>query len=143
MVIPDVNVLVYSFRQDTPAHQPAYEWLAGSLGSPTEEVVVPDIVWVGFARVSTNPRVFAVPSTPNEVAGFAESVTQQPTYRAIPGLTVGIKPLFNLMTESDSRGNLVTDAYIAAVAKHLGATVVTYDRDFRRFDNLSLTLLQS
>ena len=34
--------------------------------------------------------------------------------------------------------NLVTDAYIAAAAIALGATVVTFDRDFRRFDGLSV-----
>jgi len=69
---------------------------------------------------------------------FANDVIAQPTYRTVPGLNFGIGPLFTLMAQADARGNLVTDAYIAAVALQLGATVATYDRDFRRFDSLKL-----
>ncbi len=35
-------------------------------------------------------------------------------------------------------GNLITDAHIAASAMASGATLVTFDRDFRRFDDLRL-----
>ena len=39
---------------------------------------------------------------------------------------------------ADASANLVTDAYIASAAMAMGATVVTFDRDFRRFDGLSV-----
>ncbi len=138
MVIVDVNVLIYAFRVDTPQHDRALSWLAHALGDPAEEIVVPDLIWVGFARIATNARIFQEPSTIAEVTAFAEAVITQPTYRSIPGLALGIAPLFALMAEADARGDLVTDTYIAAVARQLGAAVATFDRDFRRFDDLAL-----
>ena len=41
------------------------------------------------------------------------------------------------LRNAGASANLVTDAYIAAAAIAMGATVVTFDRDFRRFDGLS------
>ena len=42
------------------------------------------------------------------------------------------------LRDAGASADLVTDAYIAAAAISLGATVVTFDRDFRRFDGLSV-----
>ena len=42
------------------------------------------------------------------------------------------------LLDAGASADLVTDAYIAAAAISLGATVVTFDRDFRRFDGLSV-----
>jgi len=136
MVIPDVNLLVYAFRKDTPFHDQAFSWLTSSLGDPVEEVLIPDLVWVGFLRICTNPRIFHEPSSAEEATSFVQRVLAQPSYRSMPVL--GIEPLLNLLIESQSRGDLVTDAYIACVACQLGATVATYDRDFRRFDDVRL-----
>lgn len=44
----------------------------------------------------------------------------------------------NQCREASATANLVTDAYIAATAISLGATLVTFDRDFRRFDGLKV-----
>ena len=35
--------------------------------------------------------------------------------------------------EADARGNLVTDAHLAALAVETGSEIVTTDRDFARF----------
>lgn len=136
MVIPDVNVLVYAFREDTPYHDQALSWLVSRLGDPMEEIIIPDLVLVGFLRICTNPRIFHEPSTTEEATEFTRSVISQSTYKTAPAL--GAEPLLDLLVESQSRADLVTDAYIAFVALQLGATVATYDRDFRRFDNLRL-----
>ena len=138
MVIPDVNVLVYALREDAVYHASALGWLIEQLSVPRGEVVIPDLVWVGVARICTNPRVFPLPSTIAEVANFFEDVVSQPTCRNVPGLAFGVAPLLTLMAQADARGNAVTDAYIAAIALQLGATVCTYDRDFRRFDGLKI-----
>jgi len=138
VVIPDVNVLIHAFRQDSTQHAPALTWLTQRLSDPCEEVVIPDLVWVGFARICTHPRVFHEPSSVAEVTAFATAVTAAPAYRVRAGLSFGIAPLFTLMAHAEARGDLVTDAYIAAVALQLGATVGTFDRDFRRFDDLPL-----
>ncbi|MCL2482147.1 MAG: PIN domain-containing protein [Propionibacteriaceae bacterium] len=138
MIVVDVNVLVYAHRQDSESHDPARAWLEDKLGTPGEDIVIPDLVWVGFARVSTNARVFREPSTINDVSAFVREIVSQPTYRAIPGLSTGIEPLLTEIDQGQARGNLVVDAYIASVARHIGASVATFDRDFRRFDGLRL-----
>jgi len=43
---------------------------------------------------------------------------------------------------ADARGNLVSDAAIAAIAAEHGATVVSFDRDFARFPGLRWELLE-
>jgi predicted nucleic acid-binding protein len=44
--------------------------------------------------------------------------------------------LEELCRTGDARGDLVSDAVIAALAVEAGATVITYDRDFSRFTGL-------
>jgi predicted nucleic acid-binding protein len=43
-----------------------------------------------------------------------------------------------LLVDSNSRGPLVADAMLAALAIENGATLATHDVDFRRFDGLKL-----
>lgn len=138
MIVVDVNVLVYACRADTSVHEMTLGWLTQRLTDPYEQVAIPDLVWVGFARISTNPRVFYEPSTIGEVRSFMHDVVNCPAYYRVPGLAQGIEPLVTEMAESDARGNLVTDAYIATLARQLGASVASYDRDFRRFDGLPI-----
>lgn len=47
--------------------------------------------------------------------------------------------LEKLCRDGDARGDLVSDAVIAALAVEAGATVVTYDRDFARFSEVRWT----
>jgi hypothetical protein len=97
-----------------------------------------DLIWVGFVRLVTNRRIFSHPSTADEAWEFVEAVRKQGVYieyAAHPGLL----SLFGRQVSSaGASANLVTDAYIASAAIALGATVVTFDRDFRRFDGLSV-----
>lgn len=141
MVVLDVSVLVYALREDTARHEAALAWLQGRLATPTELVVVPDLVWVGFAAVVTSPRVFAQPSTVPEVTAFARAVGAQPTYRRVPGLILGIEALLSAMRDGQARANLVPDAYVAAVAIQLDAELATFDKDFHRFDGLRIATL--
>ena len=49
--------------------------------------------------------------------------------------------LGTLLAASGGRGNLVNDAHIAALAIEHGATVSSFDGDFRRFPGLSFEWL--
>ena len=42
----------------------------------------------------------------------------------------------DVIFESDARGNLVADAYLAALAIETGCTWITSDRDYARFEGL-------
>lgn len=135
MIVLDVNILVAGFRADHPHHDRVRPWLTATLASGAA-VGVPDVVWVGFIRLCTNPRVFPVVSGIDETLAFVRAFEAQPGYVHLGGLRDGIEPLLQTVVASDAAGNLTTDAYIATIALSLAADVATLDRDFRRFDGL-------
>lgn len=92
-----------------------------------------------FARVVTHRKVFARPSTPEEVAGWLGALCSSPSLLVLnPGPSF---PRIFLSTakEADARGNLMFDAQIAAVCQEHGVErLLTLDRDFSRFPRLKI-----
>jgi len=126
---------VYAFYAEAPEHERYRDWLQSAVDSP-EPVAVSDLVLSGFVRVTTNPRVIAPPIPLADALMFVD------TLRASPG-TVLVAPgerhwdIFErLCREAGARGNLVTDAYLAALAIEFGCELITTDRDFARFPGL-------
>ena len=135
MLLPDVNVLVAAHRAAAPQHLEARAWLVSALGGG-EAVALCLPVASGLIRVATSPRVFAPPSTHDEVFAFITHLAAHPsTIWVNPGRR-HLRLLEELCRTADARGDLVSDAVIAALAIEAGATVVTYDRDFARFPGL-------
>ena len=95
-----------------------------------------DLALSGFLRIVTHPKVFVDPS-PLEVAlAFANQVREQPNCVVIvPGERHW--SIFNqLIITVGAKGNLVPDAYFAALAIEAGAEWITTDRDYARFPGL-------
>ena len=67
-----------------------------------------------------------------------KAVRYQRNYMAVPHLPEVLDVFSDVCRTQQVTGNLVTDAYIAAVALNLAAPVVTLDRDFRRFESLKI-----
>jgi len=135
VIIPDVNVLIYAFRADLPDHARSREWLVETLAAD-EPVALPGHVLSGFMRVVTNPRVFAPATPPAEAVRFLEALRSAPGV-VIPRLSEShVDTFLRLCVEVNAKGNLVADAYLAAIAIELGALLVTTDRDFARFPGL-------
>jgi toxin-antitoxin system PIN domain toxin len=135
MILPDVNVLVYAARADAADHDGFRAWLEATLASD-EPFGVASIVLSGFVRVVTHPRVFASPSSTSTALEFAAAVRDAPN-------AVQIEPgprhwdLFTrLCRDVGAKGNLVADAYLAALAIDSGSEWITTDRDFARFPGL-------
>jgi toxin-antitoxin system PIN domain toxin len=126
---------VHAFRQAAPNHGRFRAWLLEAL-TGDEPVGVSDLVLSGFVRVVTHPRVFDPPDPVAAALEFADAVRRHPA--ALP-VTPGERhwAIFgSLCRASDAKGNLVPDAYLAALAIELGAELVTADRDFSRFPGL-------
>ena len=135
MLAPDVNVLVYAFREDSPEHTVCRQWLEQTLAADAAFGLA-DLVLSGFLRVVTHPRVFKTPAPLDLASAFAESVRDQPN-------RVPLEPggrhwaIFRrLCRESEAKGNLVADAYLAALAIEAGCEWITTDRDYSRFAGL-------
>jgi len=131
----DVNVLVYAHRQDSPSHAACREWLV-SLLNGDEAYAVSELVLSGFIRIATHPKVFIKPSPLADALSFASVLREQPN-----AVVVGPGPrhweIFQRLCASHAvRGNLVPDAYLAALAIESGCEWVTTDHDFARFSEL-------
>jgi uncharacterized protein len=90
----------------------------------------------GFLRVATHPKVFTKPSPPAKAMEFAEQLRGRPNCVPVaPGHRHwGI--FRTLCADAGIKGNLVPDAYLAAMAIEAGCEWITTDRDFSRFKGL-------
>jgi hypothetical protein len=135
MLLPDVNVLVYAHRRDAPEHARYRTWLEGLVNGP-QAFGLSDQVLSGCLRVLTHPRVFAKPSSVAEALAFAEALRAAPNrVRVEPGerhWAIFCK----LCREVNARGNLIPDAWYAALAIESGSEWVTSDGDYARFPGL-------
>lgn len=135
MILVDVNVLVYAHREDATDHERHKAWLIAALASD-EPVGVADVVLNGFLHVVTHPKVFTPPTPIATAIAFADAVRNQPNaVRVAPGERHW--DVFTRMCrEANVKGNLVPDAYLAAIAVENGCELITTDRDFSRFAGL-------
>ena len=137
MVAPDVNVLVYAHREELPEHPGCRRWLEETLAADAAFGLA-DVVLSGFLRVVTHPRVFKTPTPLERAQAFASTLREQP--HRVP-LEPGPRhwDIFErLCRGSGVKGNLVSDAYLAALAIETGCEWVTTDRDFTRFQGLRI-----
>lgn len=89
MILPDVNVLIYAHREESPNHEGYRAWLEELLGSG-EPYGIADIVLSGFLRIVTHPKIFD-PPTPLETAlSFVQALRVRPTrFRSILKIATG------------------------------------------------------
>lgn len=137
MLLLDVNVCVYAFRRESHGHADVKNWLERALSGP-ELVGLPEQVLASVVRLVTNHRIYKDPSTPASVLSFCDAILDAPAaMRVRPGERHwGI--FRGLVLQHGLRGNDIPDAYVAAVALEQGATWVTTDRGFARYEGLRL-----
>ena len=135
MVLPDVNVLVYAHRSDSALHDACRTWLENVLASD-EAYGISELVLSGFIRVVTHPAVFNPPSSLTDALAFANELLS-------PEHAVPVAPgprhweiFMKLCVDAGARGNLVPDAYLAALAIESGSEWITTDGDYARFSGL-------
>lgn len=135
MLLLDVNVLVYAHMADRPEHRRIPDWLR-DVADGDQAFGLADLVLSGFLRVVTNPRIFEDPSPLATALMFVEELRARPN-------RVDVRPgdrhwqiFAALCQQAGTKGNLVADAYLAALAIESGNEWVTTDRDFARFPGL-------
>jgi toxin-antitoxin system PIN domain toxin len=135
VILPDVNVLVYAHRKDARRHDEFRAWLEGVLSGPSA-YGVSDLVLSGFLRVVTHPRVFERPTPVHDALAFVAAVRDRENRVPIAPGPRHWSIFRDLCDRVEARGNLIPDAYLAAIAIEHGAEWLTTDRDFTRFPGL-------
>lgn len=135
MKIVDLNVLLYAVNSNAPEHVVARAWWEASVNDE-EPVGLPWVVILGFLRLATSPRVFAAPLSTLAAVDRVERWLAQPSVRIIREKDDHWATLTRLLAESGSAGNLTTDAHLAALAITHGATLMSTDADFSRYEGL-------
>ena len=143
MIAVDTNILVHAHREEMRLHGPAGEMLR-MLAEGDAPWGIPAPCLAEFVRVVTHSRVLFPPSELSVAFDFLEQLLISPTARL---LTPGPRflPTFRAQAcHAAAAGNLAFDAQIAAICVETGATeLVTLDRDFARFDGLTLRTIDT
>jgi uncharacterized protein len=127
--------MVYALHEAASDHRRYRDWLESALVAD-ESVGLSELALSGFVRVVTNPRVFTVPVPTSAALDAVDILRAQPN---VAILAPGDRhwPIFRgLCIAAGAKGNLVADAYHAALAIESGAEFVTADRDYSRFRGL-------
>jgi toxin-antitoxin system PIN domain toxin len=131
----DANLLVFAVREESPFHVKARNWLTDQLNGE-RRVGIPWQSLAAFLRIATNPRIYERPLEPIAAWTYVEGWladdlvwTPAPTPRHA-------QVLGSLVKHHQPRGNLVTDAQLAALAIEHGLEVCSADTDFARFTEI-------
>ena len=135
MVLPDVNVLVYAHRADADRHTEYRRWLE-DLVNGDAAYGISELALSGFVRVVTHPRVFHDPTPLEEALQFANQLRTRPNSVLMAPGGRHWDIFEGLCRAASAKGNLIPDAYFAALAIEHGTEWVTTDRDYARFPGL-------
>jgi uncharacterized protein len=128
-------VLVYAFHEGSPDHARYRKWLATAVESD-EPIGLADLVLSGFVRVSTHPRIFSPPAPIESALEFAGALRAQPNALVVTPGPRHWEIFERLCLTAQVKGNLVADAFMAALAIESGSEWITTDHDFSRFEGL-------
>lgn len=136
MILPDVNVLVFAYRRESRGHASYARWLSDVV-SGADEVAQTESTLVAFLRIVTNRRIFADPAPTRDALTFVDGVRSAARARRLEA-TPSVWTAFTGFAAGDDgvRGNVVPDAWLAALAVAHGCRVATADRGFSRFPGL-------
>ena len=135
MILPDVNVLIHAFRSDSQDHKDCRLWLNHVVNGDALFGMSPQVL-SSLVRITTHLKIFSQPSALVEAFGFCDVLlAQRHCVPILPGPRHW-QIFSRLCIVADARGNLVPDAWFAALAIESGCDWITLDRDYARFPGL-------
>ncbi|HEV2972421.1 MAG TPA: type II toxin-antitoxin system VapC family toxin [Pirellulales bacterium] len=135
MVLFDVNVLIYATRKQSADHKRYHAWLE-QLVDGDGAFAISDLVLSGYLRIVTNPKVFAKPARLSDAIEVCDRIRGRPNCVAVQPGPRHWDIFLDLCRRASARGNLVPDAFLAALAIESGSEWLTTDRDYARFPGL-------
>jgi len=135
LILVDANILLYAEDSLGPAHARAGQWWDAQLSGP-EPVCLAWAVINAFIRIGTNPRVFECPLSLDEATHRVQTWLDQPCIRLVAPTQRHWDIFRRMLADGQAVGNLVGDAYLAALAVEHGCELCSTDSDFSRFPQL-------
>ena len=136
MIKPDVNLLVYAYDSTSEFHKSAAAWL--ELVLDEEQVFFSWHSICGFLRIITNRRIYLSPMSIRQAVEIVSEWLELENTHLVSLQKRNWQLFSSILIESQTSGDLVMDAHLAAMAASCGATVASTDRDFTRFSGIKL-----
>jgi toxin-antitoxin system PIN domain toxin len=133
--LPDVNVLIHAFRQDSSQHARSKAWLDATVSSEGR-FGISTLVLSAVVRITTTPKIFRQPSTAEEALAYCGDLLGQPNCEVVTPGASHWSIFERLCLETSTSGPRTTDAWFAALAIEHGCRWITFDRDYARFPGL-------
>lgn len=131
-MIVDANILIYSVDESATSHHAAKSWLTDALNGP----VLLGLPWpsiLAFIRISTHPRLTRHPLSGDAAWTIVDAWLSAPAAWVPQPTAQHASVLGKLIRTHGLTGNLVPDAYLAALAIEHGVALCSTDSDFARF----------
>lgn len=135
MKLIDANVLLYAVNRDAERHELARRWLDDAL-SGNETVAFSWVALLAFVRLATKTSLFPQPLAIDEAMDRVDAWLAAPPAVVVEPTIDHARILRDLLRPLGAGGNLVSDAHLAALAVEHRCTVVSFDHDFSRFDDV-------
>jgi toxin-antitoxin system PIN domain toxin len=139
MILPDANTLLYAVNSASDRHAAALGALRHSFDDP-RGVAFAWTVLLAFLRLSTRRGIFPRPLSVDDAVRVVEHWLGHPQAHVVHPGERHAEILGRLLRSAGTAGNLTTDAHLAALAIENGATVLSFDRDFARFEGVQWTM---
>jgi toxin-antitoxin system PIN domain toxin len=135
-VLVDANILLYAVDTDSPRHEAAKAWVEAALNG-ARRVGIPWTSSIAFVRIATNPRALRRALTPADAWSIVTQWLDAPS-AWIPEPGAGHREILgDLLARHDLRGNLISDAVVAALCIEHGLEMISNDSDFARFPEIT------
>lgn len=134
-MLVDANILLYARDKASMFHGTARAWLEQQLGGPVR-VGLPWPSLIAFVRIATHPRAATNPLSPAEAWEQLEEWLASPAAWTPVPTERHAEIVGGLVTRYQLRGNLVSDAHLAALAVEHGLELCSADTDFARFSEV-------
>jgi hypothetical protein len=136
VVLIDANILVYAHRPDAEDHPKYQNWLEDALNSG-ETCGVSELALCAMVRIVTHPQIYAEPTPIGLALQLADRLRNHDSSFVVSPGSRHWDIFSGLCRIAGAKGNLVSDAYFAALAIESGAEWITADRDYARFPGLN------
>lgn len=138
----DVNVVVGLLRKDSHWHAPATRFWQDEIAAGDQVAVTPEIC-ASVMRICSNPKIWKSDFDVTIATQAVEDFISHPNVGLVTQPQESISVVFHYIKLMSLTSADIPDALIAATSWVLKYPLVSADRGFTRYPDISLTLLAS